>query len=213
MNTQKPLPFKRNTWMESQIRHVGRSRFPAIYWPALDKAISTCLESHSYIIVNEGNHSAICQWQIAEPGIPNLAAFILVCPPFSDDVAEYGLQTTPVAMMYEIAFVAVATHAEGRGFARQLVQHVLHTTPLPCWLHVDTVNVRAKKLYESLGMMEYRLQPDPYGSEGSVMISDHLEGWRDSYIEIGPTLFNACPRQAEQTFRRCILAPPLMAGY
>jgi ribosomal protein S18 acetylase RimI-like enzyme len=204
--TGQRLHFKRHTWMEEQVRAIGRARFSIPYWPSLDKAISTCLESHSYVLVNEGNHSAICQWHIAEPGIP-IAAFLLVCPPFSEDVQEYGLQHTPLAAMHEIAFVACAPGSEGKGYAKQLVRHVLQTTG-PCWLHVDTVNMRAKKLYESLGMYEYAVQSDPYGSEGSLMVSE--SGW-NAYLEIGAALFNASTRQFEQTFCGSILAPPCMA--
>jgi hypothetical protein len=199
--------------MESQVRQIGQSRFPSTYWPALDKAISTCLESHTYVIVNEGNHSAICQWQIAEPGIPTIAAFLLVCPPFSEDVVEYGLHTTPIAHLFEIAFVAVSCQHEGKGLARQLMSHVLQIGRVPCWLHVDTVNIRAKRLYESLGMIEYRIQPDPYGYEGSIMISNNLESWGNSYMEIGSTLFDSRPCEFKQTFCRSIFTPPLMTSY
>lgn len=204
MNAQR-MQFRRNTWMEEQVRAIGRARFSTPYWPSLDKAISTCLESHSYVLINNGNHSAICQWHIAEPGIP-IVAFLLVCPPFSEDVQEYGLHNTPLASMYEIAFLACAPGAEGKGYAKQLVQHVLHTAG-PCWLHVDTVNVRAKRLYESLGMHEYAVQSDPFGSEGSLMIS---ESGRNTHMEIGTALFNACTREFKQAFSGSILTPPCM---
>lgn len=213
MNTYRLQNFKRNSWMESQIRQIGQSRFPSIYWAALDKAIFTCLESHTYVIVNEGNNSAICQWQIAGPGIPTIAAFMLVCPPFSEDVAEYGLLATPVASLFEIAFVAVSEHHEGKGFARQLLSQVLQTTHVPCWLHVDTVNTRAKKLYESLGMIEYRTQPDPYGYQGSIMITNPLESRWNSYMKIGSTLLDSRPREFKQTFGGSIFTPPLMTSY
>ncbi len=204
------MHFIRNSWMESQVRTIGRTRFSPLYWPSLDKAISTCLESHSYVLVNDGNHSAICQWQIAEPGIP-IAAFLLVCPPFSEDIQEYGLQNTPLAGMHEIAFVAVAPDAEGKGYAKQLVQHVLRTVG-PCWLHVDTVNSRAKRLYESLGMKEFAVQMDPFGSEGSLMVSDPLQGWRNAYMEVGTTLFNSCISETKQTFGRSIFTPPFVTS-
>lgn len=212
MNTPNLMQFKHTKWMESQIRQIGRSRFSSIYWPSLDKAISTCLESHSYVIVNNGNHSAICQWQITEPGIPTILAFVLVCPPFSKDVSEYGLQNTPLDAMYEIAFVAVAQSSEGKGYAKQLVQHILYSSLNACWLHVDTINVRAKRLYESLGMLEYRVQCDPYGSEGSIMISFPLQRWWNSHMEIRPTLLDTSPCQTKQALSGSIFMPPLMTS-
>ncbi len=215
MNYKKPQHFIRTPWMEGQIRQIGRSRFPSTYWPALDKVISTCLETHSFIILKEGDHSAICQWQIAEPGIPTIAAFILVCPPFSEDIWDYGLQHTPVASMFEIAFVAVATDAEGRGYAKQLLQHVLQLGP-SYWLHVDTVNARAKRLYESLGMKEFRRQLDPYGEDGFVLVHEsdgRLQSRWNSHMKVGSALFDTCQCQAEQTLCRGIFSPPCLTGY
>lgn len=210
MNRNMIQPFTRTPWIEAQIRHIGRSRFPSAYWPALDKAISTCLESHSLIILNSGDHSAICQWPIAEPGIPKIAAFILVCPPFSEDVEEYGLQHTPIESMFEIVFVAVAINMEGKGYAKQMIQYVLQSGQ-SYWLHVDTVNIRAKGLYESLGMKEFCRQSDPYGEEGSILIyEDTLQCRWNPNMKIGSALVNTCPGQAEQTFSRGIFSPPRM---
>lgn len=213
MNAYRLLHFKHTDWMISQIRQIGRSRFSSTYWPSLDKAISNCLESHSYVIVKDGDHSAICQWQIAEPGIPTILAFILVCPPFSEDVSEYGLCNTPIESMFEIAFVAVAPNSEGKGYAKQLITRVLMTSFSMFWLHVDTVNVRAKKLYESLGMTEYSVQSDPYGAEGSIMISLPLQSRWNADMEIRTTLLDTSPCKTEKTFCGSIFTPPLMASY
>lgn len=203
-----PQQFQRNSWMEAEIRRIGRARFLPIYWPALDKAISTCLESQSYILPKISNHSAICPWQFAEPGsFKSLAGFILVCPPHSDDISEYGLSGTPLSEMAEVAFLAVDTGEEGKGYAKLLLKKVVSSCLLPFWLHVDTVNIRAKKLYESLGMIEYVEMADPYGSPGFVMV--HLQSWRYSNAKEWPTLLNSCHSESEHSFCRRIFPPPL----
>ncbi len=205
------LPFQRNSWMEDEIRRIGYARFSEEYWPALDKAISICMESQSFVIAKSRNHSAICQWQFAEPGsTPVLAGFILVCPPFSEDVWAYGLQTTPLAAMAEIAFLAIDVGEEGKGYAKTIMRHVLQISRLPLWLHVDTVNGKAKKLYESLGFCEFSEFPDPYGSPGYLMV--YLQSGWNSYVEKRTTLFNTTSCQTEQAFHGCILAPPLTTG-
>ncbi len=205
------MPFQRNSWMESEIRRIGYTRFSEEYWPALDKAISIAMESQSFVLAKSRNHSAICPWQFAEPGsIPVLAGFILVCPPFSEDVRAYGLQTTPLAAMSEIAFLAIDEGEEGRGHAKTLMFQVLRNSVLPLWLHVDTVNEKAKRLYESLGFYVYKELPDPYGSPGYLMV--YLQSGRNSHCQIRTTLFNASCCQTEETFGRSILSPPLLTG-
>lgn len=200
--------FQRNSWMEAEIRRIGRARFLPTYWHALDKAISTCLESQSYILPKIGNHSAICPWQFAEPGFctESLAGFILVCPPNSDDVDEYGLTGTPLSEMAEVAFLAVDVGEEGKGYAKRLLQNVIHSCHLPFWLHVDTINSKAKSLYESFGMIEYTKIPDPYGSPGYIMV--YLQSWRYSYTKEGSALLNSCHCKSEHPFCGSILMPP-----
>ncbi len=205
------IPFQRNSWMDDEIRRIGYARFSEEYWPALDKAISTCMESQSFVIAKSRNHSAICQWQFAEPGSsPVLAGFILVCPPFSEDVWNYGIQTTPLAAMSEIAFLAIDEGEEGKGHAKTLMRNVLQKSLLPTWLHVDTVNSKAKKLYESLGFQIFAEIPDPYGSPGYLMV--HLEGGWNTHIEKRTTLFNTSRCKTEQAFSGCIFTPPLSTG-
>jgi ribosomal protein S18 acetylase RimI-like enzyme len=104
-----------------------------------------------------------------------LAGFVLVCPPHSEAAYQYKLPTylPNTDTLYEIAFVAVDPAHEGKGFGKQMMRSLaqsLFERLRSAWLHVDDTNIRARKLYESLGFRSQYDIHDPYGSFGQVMV-------------------------------------------
>ena len=192
----------RCVWIQNEIRRIGRSRFESAYWPSLDQAILNSVETHSHVICDPNKDNA-------------LAGFVLVCPPPNrQKAAKWGLSLSHFKQSYEIAFLAVDAAWEGRGLARQLMSAAL-TYLDNCWLHVDFVNPRAAKLYESLGFRIYATQSDPYGSMGYLM--QRLQSQRakfswDTHGEKGAALFYAGPSEAEHSFSGCIFAPPRVSS-
>lgn len=191
-------PFCKHTpWMIAEVRRIARTRFDTVYWPAIEAALLNCLESHSVVRKAPNEHKRI-------------AAFVLVCPPTTPTKADYGIEAYLPSHILEIAFVATDVGWEGRGFARDVLEAVLQgckTTPQSVWLHVDTVNEKARAFYERLGFRNFLHIPDPYGSPGVVMV---FPGRHEKSLQRF-ALFNASPCETEQTFSRGILAPPRMA--
>jgi ribosomal protein S18 acetylase RimI-like enzyme len=195
-------------WMQEEIRRIGRTRFDSAYWPSLDQAIVNSVHRHSRVICDPNKDSA-------------LAGFVLVCPPPDRHRAiQWGLSSCEnYENMYEIAFVAVDAAWEGKGLARKLLHSTiteLDAVKASAWLHVDLINPRAMRLYESLGFLLFDTLHDPYGSNGHLMIREGLERGpelsRNSDIKEWPTLFYSGPGESEQSFCRSILAPPRMAS-
>ena len=189
----QPLQRK-HTWIMYEVQRIGRSRFPPVYWPSLEHALHTCLESHSLVM---------------QTGPQQLGGFVLVCPPAA--ATNYGPLAKPWTLLnLEVAFVATDSHWEGKGFARRMMSEVLlccKTTQQGCWLHVDTINTRAKQLYASLGFAEAVCLPDPYGSEGALMV---WSPGRQAHMHVGQTLVHAPAREAEEPLRRSVFTPPLV---
>jgi ribosomal protein S18 acetylase RimI-like enzyme len=210
--------------MTTEIRRIARNRFSTEYWPAIDAALQTCLESHSVVITCPSNDDK------------QIAAFVLVCPPTTSSKTAYGIEQTvpsnvleiagsvqdPVDQSFleegcsllpkalEIAFVATDEGWEGCGFARTLLEAVLFrctTAQQSAWLHVDTINQKAHAFYERLGFRNFLHIPDPYGSPGFLMLWSPR---RNHQTLEWTTLFNAPPCETEQPFGRSILAPPSM---
>jgi ribosomal protein S18 acetylase RimI-like enzyme len=196
-----PTPFTRTPWMIAEVRRIAYTRFPSLYWPSIEDALLNCLESHSVVIKapNKDKH---------------IAAFVLVCPPTTSSKAAYGVETCLPASILEIAFVATDEGWEGCGFARSLLEVVLFrctTAQQSAWLHVDTVNEKARAFYERLGFRNFLDIPDPYGSLGTLMVFSIPHRYHKSLQ--GTTLLNAPPCKPEQAFGRGILAPPSLACY
>lgn len=193
--------------MQEEVRRIGRARFEAAYWPSLEYAMLNSVKD------TNGPHSLV----ICDPNKDNaLAGFVLVCPPPDRHKAvQWGLSRIDCNNMFEIAFVAIDSAWEGKGLARQMLSSILSNCPagVRCWLHVDIVNPRAARLYESLGFSVFDTITDPHGSVGYLMISERkAKHGRNADVEKWTTLFNACPREAEQTLSRGIFAPPCMPG-
>ena len=177
----------------AEVRRIARTRFDTEYWPAIEAALLTCLESHSVVRKAPNEHKRI-------------AAFVLVCPPSTPTKAEYGIEAYLPSHL-EIAFVATDVGWEGHGYARDLLEAVLlrcKTAQQPVWLHVDTINEKARAFYERLGFRNFLHVPDPYGSPGVVMVFP----CRHEKSLQGFALFNAPPCETEQALGRCVLAPP-----
>ncbi len=192
-------PFKRTPWMTAEVRRIAYKRFDAEYWPSIEDAMLNCLESHSVVVKSPNDDKRI-------------AAFVLVCPPATSSKAAYGVETCLPTHILEIAFVATDEGWEGRGYARDLLEAVLlrcKTTQQPAWLHVDTVNEKARAFYERLGFRNFLHIPDPFGSPGTLMVFS--VPYRNHKTLQRPALFNAPPCETEQAFGRCILAPPGLA--
>lgn len=194
------VKFQRQTWIHQEITRIGQNRFPSQYWPALEVAYQTCSSQLSVFIQDLNKEKA-------------LAGFILVCPPSRESVHAYKLSTRAplVQDFYEMAFVAVDAAHEGKGLARKMLTYVmdsLRSRTTRCWLHVDSVNYRAKGLYESFGFTEYAHFPDPYGSDGHLMVFNG----GNSHSKKRPALLNAGPCETKQTFSGSIFAPPLSAS-
>jgi ribosomal protein S18 acetylase RimI-like enzyme len=190
--------------MQEEVQRIGRTRFETAYWPSLDQAIVNSVHQHSLVICDPNKDNA-------------LAGFVLVCPPPDRRrAAQWGLSRTDYDNMYEIAFVAVDAAWEGMGLARQVLSRVLAGLNA-AWLHVDLINPRATKLYESLGFSALDILPDPYGSVGYLMTyTRRLERgtklcW-NSDIKKWATLLHSGPGEAEQSLSRSIFAPPGVTG-
>ena len=182
-------------WMHDEIRRIGKARFGPEYWSSLETVLNTYSPQHSRVICSNKEKS--------------IAAFVLVCAPQFSSLSKYGLEGILPSSFYEIAFVATDEGCEGRGYARQLLSEVLQCCQennQTVWLHVDSINPRAVSLYESLGFRTALEIPDPFGSEGYVMVC--LPVWRNCKTRERLTLFNAGPCESEQSFCRCILSPP-----
>ncbi len=189
--------FQHKTWILQEIERIGRARFDSVYWPALERAAQSCLPQFSCVIKDSNKDKA-------------LAGFLLVCPPSLETAISYRLPPRGLECL-EIAFVAVDTTCEGRGLAHQMLTYTTHALRgSPCWLHVDTINPRAKKLYESYGFTEWLRQPDPYGSDGYLMILAE-NGW-NTHSKVWPTLFNTGPCETKQALCGGIFAPPLLTS-
>ena len=188
-------------YMIPEIRRIARMRFGTEYWPAIDAALQTCLESHS-VVINTSNDDK-----------PTIAAFVLVCPPTTGSKTAYGIEHKVPSNALEIAFVATDEGWEGCGFARSLLEAVLFrckTAQQSAWLHVDTINQKAHAFYKRLGFHDFLQTPDPLGSPGVVML--FLGGRPFRYEETiqWPTLFNAPPCETKEPFCRSIFTPPTM---
>lgn len=185
--------FKRTPWYMEEARRILYARFEEAYWPAVEEALNGALESHSVVVIAEEQQ---------------LAAITLVCPPTMGSRSRYGLRGAPPL---EIAFVATDPAWEGRGFARRMLSEVLlscTTTQQGCWLHVDYGNVRAHRLYASLGFHDAERMPDPFGSFGTLMVWLPPRTWENTGVPEGTTLLNARPCETEETLRRGVFAPP-----
>lgn len=152
-----------------QIRKIAYDRFPHEYWPSIHNALNTYVASHSIAVLAH----------------ENVIAFILVCPPNTPSAEAYGvskyIKTLGISntKFLEIAFVAVDSKWEGKGLARRMMSEVLMScktnkfTDQNYWLHVDSINPKARGLYESFGFRTEYMCKDPYGSYG------HLMMWRN----------------------------------
>jgi hypothetical protein len=78
--------------MTTEIRRIARNRFSTEYWPAIDAALQTCLESHSVVITCPSNEHK-----------PTIAAFVLVCPPTTSSKTAYGIEQTVPYNVLEFA--------------------------------------------------------------------------------------------------------------
>ena len=182
-------------WMHDEIRRIARARFEPEYWSAIETVLNTCSPQHSRVICSNKEKS--------------IEAFVLVCSPHFSSHSKYGLEGILPSSFYEIAFLATDEGCEGRGYARRLLSEVLECLQQNnqnVWLHVDFINPRAVTLYESLGFCKALELPDPYGSEGYVMV--WLAKRRNHETREGFALFNSCPCKTEQAFNRGIVTPP-----
>ncbi len=195
--------FSRIHWT-AEVRRIARKRFGVEYWPAIEAALLNCLESHSAVIKTPNKDN-------------ELAAFVLVCPPYCGSQSAYGIETLVPLHSLEIAFVATDDGWEGRGFARTLLEAVLFrciTAQQPVWLHVDFINEKAHDFYGRLGFVDILALQDPYGSPGWIMLFAPLRIPRGySQTLQRSTLFDTPPCESEKPLRRGILAPPTMACY
>ncbi len=203
-SSQHVKQFHRETvWMQEEVRRIGRARFESVYWPSLDQAIvNSAVYQHSLVICDPNKDNA-------------LAGFVLVCPPPDRHKAvQWGLSRIDYSNLYEVAFVAVDAAWEGRGVARQLLARVCDSlVGKGAWLHVDLVNPRAARLYESFGFFVLDTVADPYGSAGYLMVLERAKFGRNAAdTQVRPALFYSGPCETEQPFGRGIFAPPHMAG-
>jgi ribosomal protein S18 acetylase RimI-like enzyme len=194
--------FQRQIWIQREIMRIGQDRFPPQYWSSLENAMHTCKQNFSILIQDPNKDKS-------------LAGFILVCPPSFKSANDYNLHKAASYLCdsYEMAFVAVDAAHEGKGLARKMLTSVvesLRSHKVSCWLHVDTVNFRAKGLYESFGFTECARIPDPFGSDGSLMAL--IESGGNTHSKIRPALLNACPCETKQAFRGGIFTPPLLTS-
>ncbi len=146
-----------------QIRKIAYERFSYEYWPSINIALHTYVTTHSVVALAH----------------EHVAGFILVCPPNTPSAEAYGVSdyiiTSGVsnAKLLEVAFVAVDPQWEGKGLARRMLSEVLlccKATHQGCWLHVDSINPKARGLYESIGFRTEYMCNDPYGSYGHLMM-------------------------------------------
>lgn len=219
-----PIPQEINTSMHSEIRRIAQTRFSTEYWPSIETAMESYSSQHSRAIYSPNKEKSLAASRVV-PGecrqeqsldshtalkSSRLAAFILVCPPQSSSHAKYGLDGMVPNSFYEIAFVATDEGHEGRGYARLLLSSVLEyccKNNQNVWLHVDSINPRAVALYSSLGFHSLLEIPDPFGSQGYLMVRLSSKGGHGNSGE-GFTLFDAFPCQTEHSFGGCIVAPP-----
>ncbi len=186
-----------NPWMHSEIRRIAQKRFSPEYWSSIETVLESYSSQHSRVIYTPNKEKS-------------LAAFVLVCPPHSSSHANYGLEGMVPSSFYEIAFVATDEGCEGRGYARLLLSSILQCcieNSQNVWLHVDSINPRAVALYESLGFQKVLEIPDPFGSQGYLMVRLCPKGRYGNPSERF-ALFDAFPCQTEQAFSGCIVAPP-----
>jgi ribosomal protein S18 acetylase RimI-like enzyme len=216
-------------WMHSEIRRIAQKRFSTEYWSSIETVLESYSPQHSRVILSPNKEKSLAAPRVV-PGdsrqeqsldsftalkhdlssFSRLAAFVLVCPPHSSSHAKYGLEGMVPNSFYEIAFVATDEGCEGRGYARLLLSSVLQCcteNSHNVWLHVDSINPRAVALYESLGFQTILDIPDPFGSQGYLMVRLDPKG-RHSKSRERFALFDTSPCQAEQTFSGCIVAPP-----
>lgn len=142
-------------WMLAEVYRIAQIRFGTTYDKAIHEAIESCLESHSVVVAHPNKEKS-------------LIAFVLVCPPTTKSSDRYGIRSLVQQTPHEIAFCATDVGWEGKGLARRMLDAVLDTA-LGFWLHVDVPNIRARKLYESLGFRGVLQIPDPYGADGILM--------------------------------------------
>lgn len=197
--------FKHCEWMYDEVRRIGQARFDKPYWISLEQALEDCLESHSFVSIDPDKDKT-------------LSGFVLVCPNDSASAESYKLNSL-FQNHLEIAFVAIDSFWEGKGLARRMLSEVLlccKTTHQGCWLHVDTVNPRARGLYDSLGFSTFITMPDPFGSMGDLMVwypyTNSLQLWAEilwyAHMEKRTTLLDSSPCQTKQPLCGSVLSPP-----
>lgn len=153
----KPFNNPPIKYIEHDIRRIGRQCFPPVYWESIDTVIKECnIDASIFAFNNEGK----------------MQGFILIT---DDPLFENGPQR-------HIEFVAVDPDYSGKGIGGLMMKAALlscNTTQQDIWLddnlsgfwlHVDTDNYSARRLYEKHGFRIWRHEPDEFGYEGDIMI-------------------------------------------
>jgi len=126
--------------------------------PLLQKALLHYIPSLSYVAVD--NNKVI--------------GFTLVCSIPTNVYYEF-MDRIPHG--YELAFLGISPHYQGRGLGTRLLKETLSalqsTSPqFTCWLLVDLINVSAIKMYHKWGFRRWKDTP-PGGVAGWIMGLSH----------------------------------------
>ena len=128
--------------------------------PLLQKALIQYVPSLSYVAV-DGN---------------NIIGFTLVCASPTNVYYDF-MDRIPHG--YELAFLGISPHCQGRGLGTQLLKETMSTLyrtsqHFTCWLLVDVVNVSAIKLYQKWGFRRWKDTPtEKTGVAGWIMGLNH----------------------------------------
>jgi ribosomal protein S18 acetylase RimI-like enzyme len=122
--------------------------------PLLQKALLQYVPSLSYVAVDDNR----------------IIGFTLVC---TIPTNVYYAFMDHIPHGYELAFLGISPHYQGRGLGKRLLKETLsaisRTSPqFTCWLLVDIVNVSAIKLYQKWGFRRWK-DTSPIGVAGWIM--------------------------------------------
>jgi ribosomal protein S18 acetylase RimI-like enzyme len=146
--------------LQSEIRRIGRTCFPSVYWSSIDTVINEYCPKHSIFAFSEED---------------TLQGFILIR---SDGLVDAsGLTVAP----HHIEYLAVDPACAGKGIGGLMMKAALLsynitqqdkwlTCPYLLWLHVDTDNYIARRLYEKMGFRIWCSAADDFGYNGYIMV-------------------------------------------
>jgi len=109
--------------------------------PLLQKALSTCIDSLSYVAVED----------------KKIIGFTLVCSKLTNVYFNF-ISTIPCC--YELAFLGIVPSCQGRGLGSRLLKESIvaifqESKKFTCWLLVDTINTPAINMYKKHGFKQW----------------------------------------------------------